>query len=108
VDVSIGRILPIIEKLNGALIVTADHGNADEMYQVDKKGKISLDKAGKPIVKTSHTLNEVPFLVYAPGYKLAIDDTVKKPGLSNIAASVLHLLGYQAPESYQHSIVRGA
>jgi len=108
VDVSIGRLLPIIQKLNGALIVTADHGNADEMYQVDKKGKISVDKAGRPIVKTSHTLNEVPFLVYAPGYKLAIDDTVQKPGLSNIAASVLHLLGYQAPEPYQHSIVRGA
>jgi 2,3-bisphosphoglycerate-independent phosphoglycerate mutase len=108
VDVSIGRILPIIQKLKGALIVTADHGNADEMYQVDKKGKISLDKSGYPIVKTSHTLNEVPFLVYAPGYKLAIDDKVDTPGLSNIAASVLNLLGFQAPDDFRPSLIRGA
>jgi len=107
VDMSIGRLMPIIAKLKGALIVTADHGNADEMYQVDKKGKISVDKVGKPIVKTSHTLNQVPFLVYAPGYSLAIDDQVPAPGLSNMAASVLHLLGLQAPEDFRKSLLRG-
>ncbi|MDB4987402.1 MAG: pgm2 [Myxococcaceae bacterium] len=107
VDVSIGRLLPIIKQLRGALIVTADHGNADEMYQVDKKGKIQLDAHGTPVVKTSHTLNQVPFLVYAPDYKLAIDDTVKKPGLANMASSVLYLLGYRAPTVFTPSLIRG-
>lgn len=108
VDLSIGRLLPIIHKLRGALIVTADHGNADEMYQVDKKGKIQVDSAGVPVVKTSHTLNQVPFLVYAPDYKLAIDQTVAAPGLANLASSVLYLLGYRAPSAFLPSLVRGA
>jgi 2,3-bisphosphoglycerate-independent phosphoglycerate mutase len=107
VDVSIGRLMPIIQKLHGALIVTADHGNADEMYQVDKKGKIQVGADGVPVVKTSHTLNQVPFLVYAPDYKLAIDESVKKPGLANMASSVLHLLGYRAPSAFEPSLIRG-
>ena len=108
VDLQIGRLLPIIKKLHGALIVTADHGNADEMYEVDKKGAIKVDKQGKPLVKTSHTLNQVPFLLYAPGYPLSIDAQVQQPGLSNAASSVLYLLGYKSPADFKPSIVRGA
>jgi 2,3-bisphosphoglycerate-independent phosphoglycerate mutase len=107
VDLQIGRLLPVIEKLQGALIVTADHGNADEMYQVDKHGSIQHDAAGTPIVKTSHTLNEVPFLVYAPDYKLKIEEGIVHPGLANVGGSVLHLLGYQSPEHFGASLVRG-
>jgi 2,3-bisphosphoglycerate-independent phosphoglycerate mutase len=59
-------------------------------------------------VKTSHTLNQVPFLLYAPSYSLAIDQTVQQPGLSNVAATVLNLLGYRAPEDFKPSLVRGA
>jgi len=108
VDLQLARLLPIIEKQHGALIVTADHGNADEMWEVDANGAIKRDKNERPIVKTSHTLNPVPFLLYAPGYQFAIDQTVKAPGLANIAASVLNLLGYRAPEDFRPSIVRGA
>ena len=108
VDLEIGRLMPVIQKLHGALIVTADHGNADEMYQVDKQGKIQRDAAGVPVVKTSHTLNQVPFLVYAPEYKLAIDQTVPAPGLANMASSVLYLLGYRAPSAFLPSLIRGA
>jgi 2,3-bisphosphoglycerate-independent phosphoglycerate mutase len=106
VDLSIGRLLPVIQKLKGALIVTADHGNADEMYEVDKKGAIKVDDQGRNVVKTSHTLNQVPFLLYAPGYKLAIDDSVTEPGLANVAATVLYLLGLEAPPDYQSSLIR--
>ena len=106
VDLALGRLMPVIAKLKGAMIVTADHGNADEMYEVDKKGAIKLDDTGRPVVKTSHTLNRVPFLLYAPGYKLAIDDNVDDPGLANVAASVLYLLGYEAPAGYQRPLIR--
>jgi 2,3-bisphosphoglycerate-independent phosphoglycerate mutase len=106
VDLSIGRLLPVIEKLQGALIVTADHGNADEMFEVDKSGHVKLDERGRKVVKTSHTLNRVPFLLYAPGYKLDIDGTVPHPGLANVAASVLTLLGYAAPADYEPSLIR--
>ncbi len=108
VDLSIGRLLPVIEKLEGALIVTADHGNADQMFELNKKGGVMLDEAGKPVVKTSHTLNQVPFLLYAPSQKLSIDARVATPGLANVASSVLYLLGLGAPEDYERSIVRGA
>jgi 2,3-bisphosphoglycerate-independent phosphoglycerate mutase len=106
VDLSIGRLLPVIERLQGALIVTADHGNADEMYEADKNGAIKIDDKGRKVVKTSHTLNRVPFLLYAPGYKLDIDTSVSDPGLANVAASVLQLLGYEAPLDYEKSLIR--
>jgi len=107
VDLQLGRLLPVIEKLEGAMIVTADHGNADQMFELDKQGKIQLDAAGKQVVKTSHTLNKVPFLVYAPSARLSIDETQREPGLANVAGSVLHLLGLSAPEDYGRSLLRG-
>jgi 2,3-bisphosphoglycerate-independent phosphoglycerate mutase len=106
VDLSLGRLLPVIERLEGALIVTADHGNADEMYELDKSGAIKIDDKGRRVVKTSHTLNRVPFLLFAPGYKLEVNTSQQDAGLANVAASVLHLLGYEAPEDYEKSLIR--
>jgi 2,3-bisphosphoglycerate-independent phosphoglycerate mutase len=37
VDLSLGRILPVLDALGGVALITADHGNADEMYELDKK-----------------------------------------------------------------------
>jgi 2,3-bisphosphoglycerate-independent phosphoglycerate mutase len=108
VDLSVGRLLPVIERLNGAVIVTADHGNCEEMFDLDKQGNIKKDSHGGAAVKTSHTLNPVPFLLHAPAYNFVIDHTVPKPGLANVAASVLALLGFAAPEDYLPSLVRGA
>jgi 2,3-bisphosphoglycerate-independent phosphoglycerate mutase len=106
VDLSLGRLMPVIAKLGGAMVVTADHGNADQMYEIDKKGIVQRDAAGKPLVKTSHTLNAVPFYVFAPGYEFQIDASVNAPGLANVAATVLHLLGYAAPEGYGASLLK--
>jgi 2,3-bisphosphoglycerate-independent phosphoglycerate mutase len=107
VDIQLARLMPVIARLGGALLVTADHGNADQMYELGKKGEIKHDATGRPVPKTSHTLNEVPFLAYAPGYELAIDDGLTERGLANVAATVLHLLGYAAPEGYQPSLIKG-
>jgi 2,3-bisphosphoglycerate-independent phosphoglycerate mutase len=107
VDLALGRLMPVIARLGGAMIVTADHGNADQMYELDKKGMPKLDDAGKPQVKTAHTLNPVPMLVYAPSAKLTIDESVRDPGLANVAGTVLHLLGLRAPEDYGRSLIRG-
>ena len=106
VDLQIGRLLPVIEKLRGALIVTADHGNADCMYDVDKKtGEPKRDAGGRILVKTSHTLNPVPCHLWAPGHALRLTPAVPHPGLANIAASVLHLMGYRAPEDWHPSLL---
>jgi len=105
VDLQLGRLLPVIKKLNGALIVTADHGNADEMFELDKKGKFAMREDGTRKPKTSHTLNPVPFHVYAPGYSLHLDESVPTPGLANVAATALQLMGFKPPSDYQRSVL---
>jgi 2,3-bisphosphoglycerate-independent phosphoglycerate mutase len=108
VDLQLARILPVIRALDGALIVTADHGNADEMYERDKKtGRVQTDASGRPKPKTSHTLSPVPFHLYAPGYPdLALEPGMADAGLAHVAATVLHLLGFAAPEDYLPSLLR--
>jgi 2,3-bisphosphoglycerate-independent phosphoglycerate mutase len=105
VDLCLGRILPVIDELGGMAIIIADHGNCDEMYEI-KKGKVVLNPDGKPKAKTSHTLNPVPCIFYdnTPNR----DNYVIKEGsfgLSNVAASALFLMGMNAPEGWDESIV---
>ena len=106
VDLCVGRLLPVIEKLGGAMLITADHGNADEMFERDKKkGVVLTDKAGRPRPKTSHTLNAVPLYVYAPSAQVGLAE-VPTRGLTNLAATTLALLGYHAPEAFDRSLIR--
>jgi 2,3-bisphosphoglycerate-independent phosphoglycerate mutase len=109
VDLQLGRLMRCIAQLGGALIVTADHGNCDEMFERNKAGETKLDTAGNPQPKTSHSLNPVPFYVYAPGAKLALARSrrVGEPGLSNLAGTVLELLGFATPEGYDPSLLGG-
>jgi 2,3-bisphosphoglycerate-independent phosphoglycerate mutase len=106
VDLQIGRLVRATAKLGGALCVTADHGNADEMFERDAKtGAAKRDAEGRPVVKTSHSRNRVPCHVYAPGASLALDPGVRAPGLANLAATVLALMGWQAPADYAPSLL---
>lgn len=106
VDMCLGRVLPIIDALGGVAIITADHGNADEMYELDKKtGEPKAVKGGGFKAKTSHTLNPVPCILYdnVSGGKLGLENG--DFGLSNVAATSLELLGYEAPENWDKSIL---
>ena len=105
VDLALSRIVPAVRAANGILVVTADHGNADEMFMT-KKGKIETDAAGNPVPKTSHTLNPVIYLIYDPANRWTVDCTVPSPGIGNNAASILHLLGFEAPDNYLPSLVK--
>ena len=104
-DLCLARILAVIEKLGGVALITADHGNADEMYELDKKGELKLSKDGKPKSKTSHTLNRVPCILFDPvgGRTLIADDGTL--GLANVAATVVNLLGYEAPTMWEKSLL---
>ncbi len=107
-DLQLGRILPVIDELGGVAVITADHGNADEMFEMDKKGQPKVDKDGKMKSKTSHTLNPVPCIIYdntdaKNAYTVKADDGTF--GLSNVAATVINLLGYEAPEMWDASII---
>ena len=107
-DLQLARILAVVDKLGGVALITADHGNADEMYEVDKKGNIKTDKAGNAKAKTSHTLNPVPCIIYdntnAEKYEIKADNGTF--GLSNVAATMVNLLGYEAPEMWDESIIK--
>ena len=107
-DLQLARILKVVDELHGAAIITADHGNADEMYEIDKKTK--APKAGKDgsfKAKTSHTLNPVPCIIYdnftADKYEVKAGRT--DLGLSSVAATTVNLLGYEAPEIWDESLV---
>ncbi len=97
VDDEVAKLLKVIDELNGIALITADHGNSDEMY---------TEKNGKKTPKTSHTLNPVPFIIYDTGYngeyKMAKLDN---PGLANIAATILNLLGFKKVEDYSDSLI---
>ena len=106
VDFQIGRLLPVIEKLKGALIVTADHGNADCMFMLDKKtGEPILSENGAPRVMTSHTLNAVPLHIFAPGQNLQFRAQTEPAGLASVASTVLALLGRRAPIDFVPSLL---
>ena len=65
VDLSLARILPVIDALGGVALITADHGNADEMYELDKKTREpARNPDGSFKAKTAHTLNPVPLILY--------------------------------------------
>jgi len=105
VDLQIGRLLPVIRELDGALLVTADHGNADDMFEVDAEGQLVRDAEGRPKVRTSHTLNPVPCSIYVPGTQEALRQGLEHPRTANEAATLLQLLGYAAPDDYQPSLL---
>ena len=107
-DLQLKRLLDVVDSLGGVALITADHGNADEMYEIDKKtGAPKQNKDGSFKAKTSHTLNPVPFIVYdnfsADKYsvKLGREDF----GLSSVAATTVNLLGFEAPEIWDESMV---
>ncbi len=106
-DLQLARILAVVDELHGAAIITADHGNADEMFEMDKKsGAPKQDKSGNYKAKTSHTLNPVPCIIYdnfsADKYTVSDKDGF---GLSNVAATTVNLLGYKAPEMWDASVI---
>ena len=109
VDLALGRIMKAAKETNTILIVVADHGNADEMFELDKKTKkVVFDKQGHPKLKTSHTLAPVPFAIYneeAFGTNLKLKDNLPDAGLANVAATILVLAGFEPPEFYESSLV---
>ena len=108
-DLQLGRILAVVDKLGGVALITADHGNADEMFEMDKKsGQPKVGKDGKMKAKTSHTLNKVPCIIYdntdaKNSYTVKADEG--NFGLSNVAATMVNLLGYEAPAKWDESVI---
>lgn len=99
VDLALQRILAQADKLGYTVLITADHGNADDMVQTDKE-------TGLLVPKTSHSLNPVPFFLVDPDPSLQLrQDLSNQAGLANCAATVVDLLGLTKPAPWEKSLL---
>ena len=108
VDLCIARLIKAVKKANGIAVITADHGNLDEMFETDKMGNFIKDKkTGEYKKKTSHTLNPVPFIIFDPEFnnEYCINKEISDPGIGNVASTILRLLGFKPPEDYLPSLI---
>lgn len=105
-DLQLGRLKKAIDAAGGILILSADHGNSDDMYEHKKDGSVSYKEDGTPKAKTSHSLNPVPAIIYDPEYKGEYKKELREGlGISSLAATIIDLLGYKAPEDYDKSLI---
>ena len=105
-DICLARILKAVDEVKGIAIITADHGNADEMYEIDKKsGLAKTNKDGSKKAKTSHTLNPVPCYIYDNFYSDKYECIDGDYGLANVAATVVTMMGYDAPDMWEKSMI---
>ncbi|MBW2599692.1 MAG: 2,3-bisphosphoglycerate-independent phosphoglycerate mutase, partial [Deltaproteobacteria bacterium] len=107
VDRAVGRLIEAADRLGGTVIITADHGNCEQMTAVDEKtGRPVMGAGGEYKPQTSHTLNPVPFIIHGPDtgrYELS---RIPDPGLANIASTIFLLLGYERPDDYLEPLIR--
>lgn len=95
VDLGLTRLLKVCDKVGATVLITADHGNADEMCEKNKKGETQ--------VRTAHSLNRVPFIIYdnEKVYKIKEGSF----GLANVAGTVATILGLKAPDCWEDSMI---
>ncbi|HUW42533.1 MAG TPA: 2,3-bisphosphoglycerate-independent phosphoglycerate mutase [Rectinemataceae bacterium] len=106
-DLQLGRLRAAVERAGGTMILTADHGNSDDMFEHEKKSGAVLRKTdGSPRAKTSHSLNPVPCVLFDPEGKGEYEAQLREGlGISSLAATCIELLGYKAPEGYDPSVL---
>ena len=94
VDNGLKAIIEAADKYGYTVLITADHGNADQMTET-KKGKTS--------VRTAHSLNPVPFIIYDKDNDWTILEG--SYGLANVAPTVVKMMGLTAPACWEASMV---
>jgi len=107
VDLALARLLKAIDAAGGVALITADHGNADEMYELDKKtGAPARNPDGSYKAKTAHTLNPAPLILHdnVSGGRLGLKP-IEGAGLSNLAATIANLLGFEKHASWDESLL---
>ena len=107
VDECVGRLEEAALEAGAIMIITADHGNVDMMFEVDRAtGDLKRDPSGNPVIKTSHTLSPVPWcIVGSDAGDFVANPEVTEPGLGNIAATILLVFGFEAPTDYLPPLV---
>ncbi|MBE5797304.1 MAG: 2,3-bisphosphoglycerate-independent phosphoglycerate mutase, partial [Clostridiales bacterium] len=97
VDLCLARIKKVVDEVGAILCITADHGNADQMLEKNKKGGVAP--------RTAHSLNPVPFIVYDPNgrHELKAGNNF---GLANVAPTIVDLMGIEPFASWEESMLK--
>jgi 2,3-bisphosphoglycerate-independent phosphoglycerate mutase len=92
VDKCVKSVVEKVLELKGIALVTADHGNLEEMGEGQE---------------TAHSLNPVMFAIIDGNYngEYEINHDIQDPGLGNVAATILNLLGYKKPDTFMPSLI---
>ncbi|XP_038988884.1 2,3-bisphosphoglycerate-independent phosphoglycerate mutase [Phoenix dactylifera] len=106
-DEAVKVILDAVEQVGGIYVVTADHGNAEDMVKRNKSGQPLLDKNGNIQILTSHTVQPVPIAIGGPGLapEVRFRKDLPTAGLANVAATVMNLHGFEAPSDYEPTLI---
>eukprot|EP00250_Pteridium_aquilinum_P021258 c25071_g2_i1 orf=132-1820(+) len=110
-DKAVKMILDAVEQAGGIFLITADHGNAEDMVKRNPKtAQPLLGKDGKIQILTSHTCAPVPIAIGGPGLSPGVRFRTDLPqgGLANVAATMMNLLGFEAPGDYEPSLIEVA
>lgn len=108
VDLAVGRVAAAVDRAGGCLVLTADHGNAEDMVERSASGRPQRVADGSPWWKTAHSTNPVPLVIVDnSGRDLSLRDDLPEAGLANLAATLLQLLDLDVPERYAPSLLRG-
>ena len=99
-DRAIARVLDAVRESGGTLVLTADHGNCEVLVERGRDGKPLAGPDGRPVPKKSHTLSPVPFVVVDALGRDVRPAPIERPGLANIGASLLAMLGVPVPAAY--------
>jgi 2,3-bisphosphoglycerate-independent phosphoglycerate mutase len=106
VDLCLGRLEQAARETGAVLVVSADHGNADDMFEHNKKGETIRKEDGTPKAKTAHSLNPVPCIIVDPEFKGEYEPALREGlGISSLAATVIELLGLVPPADYDPSVL---
>jgi 2,3-bisphosphoglycerate-independent phosphoglycerate mutase len=97
VDESLAKLEAVCNANDVLLLITADHGNADEMFEKNKKGALEP--------RTAHSLNPVPFIVCDKSVGLK-DGDENDFGLANVAPTVAELLGITPNTNWEKSLIK--
>ncbi|CAB4611064.1 unannotated protein [freshwater metagenome] len=105
IDEALIRVNDAVRAAGGTLLITADHGNCEVLVERDKSGAPLKDAHGIDVPKKSHTLSPVPFIAIDYANRTITSAGVSDAGISNIAATILTLLGQTVPSDYRHALV---
>ena len=108
-DDCIRMVVDAAKRHGFVVLLTADHGNADEMAQLDKKkGTYKRDSDGRYIASTAHSINPVPIILIDAQHQWSLDaeNGALAGGLAQIGGSLLHLSGLEVPKHYLPSLLQ--